>query len=534
MQLSEHEIRQTLRDRGLSPEVLNLIYLLETLVDARILLEFVDQTPVRDTIRQNKTIFPIQVQHKPIGQLTIDRKITSALKRSYIRSIIRNLERILEKNCVLKKYERMTNESVKERQFLFEIIPHIGRISDEREICSVMLSRLLLLMPVDRASIMLLTDKNRLKMMASKGIPKKYLPEYEAPVSGTIAGLVVETGDPILINSDADITQDVQSRMLSKNDTQEKGNHKSLSTPLLVAPITVSGKTLGVVNLAGMRIKKSFTDDDYNFLQAIMTPMGMAIENSRYLARVTEAQRVQRDLEVAAQIQRSLLPSRDLINDSLSITGICRPATEIGGDYYHYFERDGLVHLLVADVTGHGISSAILMTAFRSAFLSLVRKDMDPADMLQELNDNVFEDFVSRSSFVTCVYAQIEPQSGQVRFVNAGHNPPLHFQLEHRTVRELPGSSLPTGLMEHTTYQPIDLTLEKGDRLVLYTDGVTEAGDSGEPSYDLHALMRTLSDSLTADTDKEVCSKIIETARTHYSQGIPRDDMTLVILEKTD
>lgn len=210
---------------------------------------------------------------------------------------------------------------------------------------------------------------------------------------------------------------------------------------------------------------------------------------------VTERRRAEesrRDLEIAKQIQLSLLPRAPLSVTGAKIFGVCRPATHVGGDYFDYFENAGSLDVVIADVSGHSVGAALMMTSVRSMLRAEARKageaQSNPAAVLQDLNDLLHGDLTHAELFITMFYCRFEPASRRLRYANAGHNPGLLLRATEGQSRQLDGDGLVLGVKRAILFEDCSVTLEKGDRVLLHTDGVTDARNAAGEFYGLHRL----------------------------------------------
>lgn len=190
------------------------------------------------------------------------------------------------------------------------------------------------------------------------------------------------------------------------------------------------------------------------------------LENSRML----------RDMELARQIQSSLLPSVPPELAGTELAGCCVPATHVGGDYYDYFLReDGVVDMVIADVSGHSIGAALLMVEARSVLCAQVHSFTRPGEILASLNDVLYEDLNQAGLFITLFYVKYDPLSRTLTYANAGHVLPLISRTSEISCWELDTEGLILGVRKTVAFEEKQLQMQEGDVLLLYTDGITEA-----------------------------------------------------------
>jgi sigma-B regulation protein RsbU (phosphoserine phosphatase) len=242
-------------------------------------------------------------------------------------------------------------------------------------------------------------------------------------------------------------------------------------------------------------------------------------------------QQAEKEIQLAAGVQRSLLPDTPPELERASVAGRCFPATNVGGDCFDYVvDDDGRLNVFIADVAGHSISSALLMAMGRSALRREIAAGASPAAVLGATNRAMYADLVSTELFITMFCARYDPATHVLEYASAGHNPPL---LGSGTdVVELDADGVAIGILEEVDFEERTATLAEGDRLLLYTDGAMEALDpAGEQfgEHRLHALMGT-----DAGVAPEAFLDHIYTAvRAHAGDTPQQDDITLVALQAT-
>jgi sigma-B regulation protein RsbU (phosphoserine phosphatase) len=256
----------------------------------------------------------------------------------------------------------------------------------------------------------------------------------------------------------------------------------------------------------------------------------MADSVQSMLADVAEKERLARELELAREIQESLLPASYLEVGSFTVRATFRPAAEVGGDYFDVFpiSEDRLV-VTIGDVAGHGLSTGLLMASLKSSVAALVHEGYGGADLIEKVNHLLMEHGQSRT-LVTMTVVEIDLGEGRLVLTNAGHCPALLIE-EEGGIEELMVSSLPMG---NHLCRPASLKhpFEPESLLVLYSDGLVEAvSPDGEPfGY------RRLEETVKAATDSQgsVLTTSILDALSEFTGGVPAaDDLTILIVERT-
>lgn len=239
-----------------------------------------------------------------------------------------------------------------------------------------------------------------------------------------------------------------------------------------------------------------------------------------------ELARQEAELSFALQVQQALFPRQFPEGEGLEFAAVCVPARGISGDYYDVLRLpDGRLVFTIADVSGKGISAAILMSNVQAVLRVLTASSHSPSEVCSKLNRHFYQ-VAADSRFATLFYGEWNPADRRLSFINAGHNPPLLMGAGRRERLEAGGP--PLGIFPDTDFQVGSLGLEPGDLLVLYSDGITEAGsDRGEPFGEarLEALLAGHRKQGLAEIQQEVLA-----AARAWSRGEAEDDMTLLLV----
>jgi serine phosphatase RsbU (regulator of sigma subunit) len=253
------------------------------------------------------------------------------------------------------------------------------------------------------------------------------------------------------------------------------------------------------------------------------------------MAEQGEKERLEEELRIARQIQMSLLPAQGAAGlPGVRVAALCLPAAEVGGDYYDLLPLgDTRMGVLVADVSGKGTSAALYMAELKGLVLSLSRIYESPAKLLSEANRILAAHMDSRS-FVTMTYAVVDTAARKMRYARAGHNPLIHFQARSGLTRVLTPAGLGLGLDPGDHFDRIleeaEVPLEPGDFFLFFTDGLSEAMNSGAELFGEGRLRTILEDSGRL-TSEELKERILEEVRRFVGDADPHDDMTLVVLK---
>jgi serine phosphatase RsbU (regulator of sigma subunit) len=236
------------------------------------------------------------------------------------------------------------------------------------------------------------------------------------------------------------------------------------------------------------------------------------------------------DLEVARQIQFGLLPFEPYAKDGVRIESAMRPANTVGGDYFDVIETgEATLAIAVGDVAGKGMPAALLMALLQGSLRTLLSAGLRGEELVSRLNAHLCANIPS-NRLITLVYAELDCASGRLRYVNAGHNPPFLLTPGHAPAR-LAATAMALGVTTETSFTEMTLELEPGERIVFYTDGVTEAEDVADREYG-DARLGAWLQANRERPPRGLIDGVIQEVLDHCGAARPRDDMTLLCLER--
>lgn len=330
-----------------------------------------------------------------------------------------------------------------------------------------------------------------------------------------IVGHVIRTGQAV-------IAPDV-----SSNPHYVEGRAQTRSE--IAVPILSNAEVIGALNLESDQIE-AYSPADAELLEAFAVAAAISIEKAILHRQIVEKRRMEQQLETAREVQASLLPARPPVLPGYDIAGLNLPTWDIGGDYFDYFPlADGRLGLVIADVSGKGVPAALLMATFRAALRTEVRKGRPIPAVIDDVHQTLVES-MDTSRFVTAVYGILEPRSGSFTYVNCGHNPPILLRADG-TRESLATGRWAIGMFANKPVGTATITLEEGDTLLMYTDGVVELTDGNLTEFGETRLARVLSEAATG-TAAEIVSALLERTRAYSGRTRYDDDFTLVVVKR--
>jgi serine phosphatase RsbU (regulator of sigma subunit) len=296
------------------------------------------------------------------------------------------------------------------------------------------------------------------------------------------------------------------------------------------APLLVGDQVLGVLYLDFQANRGAVTHEDVRLIAQIARFAAVKLETTRLREEAIAKAKIDEELRTAYRIQSRLLPNTLPIVDGYVFAGVNKPCKTVSGDYYDVMVRpDGRIYFVIADVSGKGITAALVMSALATAFIIFTRTDPTPANLMRDLNQ-MLAPKTAPSKFATVCLGVLDPKTGHIEYTNAGHVPPL--VLSNGGVTALTSTDMVVGLFTSAEYRTQTVDLAPGDSLVLFTDGVTEAEDAEEHELGLQSVCDLLAGKRIHAP--ELLDTIDEHVRTHIGNLPAGDDVTMLALTRID
>ena len=305
-----------------------------------------------------------------------------------------------------------------------------------------------------------------------------------------------------------------------------------LCTPLRVvryleqSSSDIEQRPIGVLYLDSREKGQLMSSAARSALEAVAGEAASAIESARLYREATEKARMERELQLAAEIQRALLPEALQSGPHFDVAASSIPCRSIGGDFFDYFNlANGRFGFTLGDVAGKGPPAALLTAMIQGAFAAQVTSTESPAALMAHINRTLIRRAI-QSRFVTVMYGVLDAD-GRLTYSNAGHNPPI--LVGRHGVQRLETGGLILGLFPHATYEEETLQLEDGDTLVVFSDGVTEALNGAGDEFGEERLLPCIDEHRGCPTDV-LLDKILATVRTFAASAAQNDDVTALVL----
>ena len=423
-------------------------------------------------------------------------------------------------------------EAYNAEQLLAELSHRVRRYNESGPMMEMVLKSLAETLHIDKIAFLLRGGKN-LQLQQAIGIPMDGNSEngsVHLPMNSTTVRNLMRINTPVQLyreNPDGWF-------LLASNSEREMLD--SMSTELLL-PLPGRDQLMGLMTLGPKRSEEPYTPTDLRLLESVATQTGLALEIgnlARSLAsEATQRERIHRELEVAREVQERLFPQEFPIIDGVSLAGHCRPQQGVGGDYYDSFMLDdGRMGLAIGDVSGKGISAALLMASLRASLRGMtLDAPHDLATMMEKVNRLVYEASAT-NRYATFFFATYNMQTRELIYVNAGHNAPFlvrrNGEIFH--VERLEAGGPVIGLLPSAKYDEQRCVLQQGDLLLAYTDGISEAMTEHEEEWGEDRMLAA-AETLQDGSAQLVLEHLFAEADRFTGNAPQFDDMTLLVLK---
>lgn len=323
--------------------------------------------------------------------------------------------------------------------------------------------------------------------------------------------------------------------LLSEGDPIPQGSESvivaNMRSVMCVPLCSAEGKPFGVIQLDTQDPAKKFTKDDLSLLWGVAQQAAIAMENARFHQVMIAQERVKNELDLARQVQRNFLPKEPPQVPGYEFHAYYEAAREVGGDYYDFIPlADHRLVITLGDVAGKGMPAALLMAKLSSEARSCLLTERQPTAAIAKLNEQLYPSTSPMDRFVTMVAAVLDPIHHTVTLVNAGHPAPLWYRrTERKFTKAAPadddGQSL--GITLGNKYHELKVTLEPGDSLLLFSDGVTDAQSVAKKSFRMKGIHQVL-EQAGADSPNAIGQRIVDAMQRHARGGPQYDDITLI------
>ena len=361
----------------------------------------------------------------------------------------------------------------------------------------------------------------KLRLRSQKGMSLEHLDDPDREVNmDTVIGEAFLTNTIQVVNDTDAVDRPVSARIMQREGIKSFAH----------APITVEDKPVGVLSAFSRTDKGIFTEEFIEVFQSIAAQLGIAWRNACQTEHLIAARQYERELEIARNIQLSLLPARPPQVPGVSLAGACVTAYHVGGDYYDFLiNEDNSLDLVIADVSGHNIAAALIMAEVRTFIHAQSFNRQQARRISRALNRFFYPSLVKAEMFITMFYLKYFPENRQVTYANAGHNLPLIWRRASQKFQSLDADGLIMGIKPEVEYEEKLEQLEEGDLVFLYTDGITEARNANGEFFGEHRLCDLIRYTQDAQP-QEIVEHLLRYLQEFTGSLGFKDDISMVVM----
>ncbi|MAL18528.1 MAG: hypothetical protein CL670_12590 [Balneola sp.] len=384
-----------------------------------------------------------------------------------------------------------------------------------------------IIMDSQASSLFLLSDdKTRLTLTVPTGPATAEVSGKSIPSNQGLSGWVAQNREPVLV-------KDVQNDERFEGELSESTSF--VTNDLICVPlINNEDEVIGVLQAINRKDDKEFTDDLIPVFQTLANQAAIAIENAKLQEERLEKELIHKELEVARTIQSGFWPKEVPNIPNYRVAGCSKPAKSVGGDYYDYIPIPNTSRwgFTVADVTGKGVPASLLMATMRASLRSHVENNNNVSDSVNRVNKLIFEDSPI-DKFITAVYGELDTENHVFNYVNAGHNNPYLLNVHYNKLTQLEVGGVMLGIMDPVDFTGDSITMEAGEKLILFSDGIPEARNVEGDFFTDEAFEEWLLDHKSL-TPSQMMMNLLKTID-NFSRGQAQsDDITIIIIERVE
>jgi sigma-B regulation protein RsbU (phosphoserine phosphatase) len=418
----------------------------------------------------------------------------------------------------LKQELTRLRRSVHELKILSDLAFAIGGSSEPEEIVETLVDRLMHAVEAEQAVVTLLDQdeedpaKTSIRLRATSAVDNVFR------LSDSILGWMYLHKQALVVN---DPKTDERFKRVPWDEAIRS---------IMCVPLLVKSNLTGLITIYNKKVGPGFTEDDQRLLTIIAAQSAQLIENAKLYQESLKLAQVREQQKNAYEIQRNLLPSSNPEVDGYDIAGASTPAQTVGGDYFDFIKMIGdRWGVCLGDVSGKGIPAALLMANLQATLRGQVFSDVTVDELVDRSNKMMYAN-MDDERFVTLFYGRIDPQSHELSYCNAGHEPPLLFTTDGELTR-LATTGIALGVLDAAIYKEQSITMRPGDLLVIYSDGVPDATNASNEMFGserFESVIREHRDKPAA----ELTESITKAVREFVGNAPQFDDLTLIVVKR--
>ena len=455
-------------------------------------------------IRRGKLLGVLEAVNKKDAQIFTEKDLDNL-------TLLANQIAVALDNSIL--YERAKKESLR-KEVLLEVGKSLSSTLELEEVLKRIIQSVKLVVTCDAVGIFLVDKKTQeVEQFEIEGYDPTLEADLNLKIGQGLIGWVAKTGEPVIV---PDVRKDeryINARLATRSE--------------MVVPIKTDGKVLGVFNLESNQLN-AYAQEDLELLTAFASQAAVAIERARLHKETLEKRKLEEDLKIAREIQKTFLPKEDPSIAGFDISGINISSERVGGDYYDFIPIvENQLGVAIADSSGKGIPASLIMAAFRASLKAEIRNNYTIRTIFNKVNYLLFES-LERENYVTAVYGVLDTKSKILTFSNGGHNPPILYR-PNGTIEYLTEGGIALGMFPNSTYEERSIPLNKGEVIVFYTDGTTEAMNEKREEFGVKRLEEIIRNHRSLPA-RDLQTKIIDRIN-EFSGGKRSDDLTMMVIK---
>jgi sigma-B regulation protein RsbU (phosphoserine phosphatase) len=372
------------------------------------------------------------------------------------------------------------------------------------------------------------SESEKHRMVSAEELKEFFIPSDSLVVKEILEKL----NDPRALEFYREEKNSVTNNALTSEESQsenEKSIFRQLNTQLVV-PMITSKQLVGFLCLGEKPSEEPYSREEKELLLGIAYQMAVAIDYSQQSDRIAEQEKLRREIEIAKQVQSQLFPQRVPGMKTLDYMGVCKAAREVGGDYYDFMEiGPGRLGFVVADISGKGISAALLMASLQALLRSHAALHGDRAELLVWDINRLMHSSTANGKYASLFYGFYDDLSRLLAYVNAGHLPPILYKKDGSVVRLKTGGMV-VGMMPDTAYRQEIVKLEPGDILLIFSDGISEAMNMKDQEFGEERLISLIA-PLAELSANSISESILKSIADYVGAAPQHDDSTLVVIK---
>jgi sigma-B regulation protein RsbU (phosphoserine phosphatase) len=426
----------------------------------------------------------------------------------------------IRRDVLLEEENKRLRLAVEELSVLNEIATAIASTQGLEELANLIIQKCVKHLKVEQGAVMLLDERDQQKplhtMVRKQDTQARMLP-YR--LDAQLAGWMIKNKTPLLIND-----------FIKDNRFKDVASAGIFLQSLLTVPLLSKGRMIGLISVFNKKTEAGFTSDDQRLLAIIAGQSAQVIENARLYEEEQALFKLQEEMRLAGDIQMNLLPANSPQIAGYDIAGRTIPAKEVGGDYFDYIQlNDHYLAFCLGDVSGKGMPAALLMANLQATLRGQAAMEVSCKICMERSNKLLFHGTDS-TKFATLFYGILNAERHELCYSNAGHDFPLLFAAGKAPSRLKTGGVV-LGFVSDFTYTEARMTLNHGEVLVLYSDGITEAMNEQEQEFGEQRLAKTVQQHI-AEPAEAIINHILVQVREHSGKVPQMDDMTLLIVKR--